>query len=260
MKIVILAQEDGFAIPTNILRLTQVPGVEILCVVSLDVKGALVNRKAMFVRGFGVFQAAKMAATLVWIRLLDRWDRLTAGRSLATPRSLRGAAMRCGADWWIAQDPNAEPFLDDLRALKPDVLVSFSAPCVFKPSLLAVPRLGCINLHCSLLPQFAGLLPSFWVLYHGAKETGATVHYMDDKIDNGAILGQTRISLSPGASMFEVIHQTKWAGGKLMAEVVRQLGEGAASPRPNPVGEGSYFSWPSVEHMREFRQRGGRLI
>lgn len=260
MRIVILAQEDGWVIPANILRLAAVPGVRLVQVVSLHVKGALVNKKSMFIDGFGYLQAGRMAAAMAWAKALDLLDRFTAGRLLSNPRSLRGAAKRCGAQWQQAGDPNTDEFLEELRRLEPDLVVSFSAPCVFKPALLGLPRLGCINLHCSLLPRFAGLLPSFWVLYHRESEAGATVHYMDDKIDNGAILGQVRVPLRPGMTMFEVIRLTKQSGGELMAEVVAQLASNTARPRPNQAVEGSYFSWPTVDQMREFRARGGRLI
>ena len=63
---------------------------------------------------------------------------------------------------------------------------------IFKKELLKIPRYGCINLHCSILPKYAGLLPSFWTIYNKEEKIGSTVHYMDDKIDNGAILGQVK--------------------------------------------------------------------
>ena len=93
----------------------------------------------------------------------------------------------------------------------------------------------------------------------GETETGATVHYMDDQIDNGAILGQVRVPLDSGMSVFELIRRTKAAGGELLVEVIRKLNQGSVETSPNRPEEGSYFSWPSVEQMREFRRRGGRF-
>ncbi len=260
MRVVVLAQEDGWVIPDNIVRLSKIPSVEIIKVVTLNTKGSLVNRKSIFLRGFGLIQAGRMAAAMVVVRVLDLVDHLTSRRFLKRPYSLRGAAERCAAGWAVISDPNASEFLVELRGLEPDLVVSFSAPCVFKSELLMVPRLGCVNLHCSLLPNYAGLLPSFWVLFEEQNESGATVHYMDDKIDNGAILGQVRVPLTPGLSMFQVIRETKSAGGIMMAECVRQLLEGTSSPIPNNAQSGSYFTWPTVEQMRAFRRQGGKLI
>jgi methionyl-tRNA formyltransferase len=130
---------------------------------------------------------------------------------------------------------------------------------VFKECLLTLPRHGCINLHCSLLPLYAGLLPSFWVLYHQEQKTGATVHYMATKIDNGGILGQEIVTIEPGSTMLDVIRKTKQVGGDLMVRVVQEIASGTVTVRENREEEGSYFGWPTIEQMREFRWKGGRL-
>jgi methionyl-tRNA formyltransferase len=82
---------------------------------------------------------------------------------------------------------------------------------------------------------------------------------MDDKIDNGAILGHVRVPIGRGMSVFELIRRTKAAGGDLLVDVIGKLARGAVEAVPNHVENGSYFSWPSVEQMREFRRRGGRF-
>ena len=97
------------------------------------------------------------------------------------------------------------------------------------------------------------------MLYHHERETGATVHYMDTRIDNGGILGQEVVPIEPGATMLEVIRRTKRVGGDLMVRVVRGIAAGTASVKENREEEGSYFSWPSIEQMRQFRRQGGRL-
>jgi methionyl-tRNA formyltransferase len=97
------------------------------------------------------------------------------------------------------------------------------------------------------------------VLYHHEPETGATVHYMDTRIDNGGILGQEVVTIEPGATMLDVIRKTKRVGGDLMVRVVQEIAAGTVSVRENRETEGSYFGWPSVEQMRQFRRQGGRL-
>ncbi|MGZ7367589.1 formyltransferase family protein, partial [Streptococcus pyogenes] len=77
-----------------------------------------------------------------------------------------------GIPFGIERDANAPAFLARLRAHAPDVIVSFSASQVFRKELLRLPAKGCINLHCSLLPHYRGLLPSFWVLFHGEPRSG----------------------------------------------------------------------------------------
>ena len=181
--------------------------------------------------------------------------------SLPVTTSLQCAAVRCGADYAVTNDPNSNEFVASIKENNIDLIVSFSAPVVFRTALLEAPTHGCINLHCSLLPRYAGLLPSFWTLYEGESVFGATVHMMDSKIDNGAILGQVSIDLSDRrSSMFSVIKATKAVGGQLMKDVVGQIAAGTVDLKPNKASDSDYRGWPDVSDMRAFRKRGGRLI
>ena len=258
-RLAVLTQEDGLVIPQNIKRLGLIGGVELVAVVRIDAPGALNNKKKLFVDGFGVCQVAKMGALVVWNSLLNFLDQLLFYR-LGFTRSLRAVSRHFDAQFRSTNNPNGAAFLDWLESLDLDLIVSFSAPTVFKQRLLETPRSGCINLHCSLLPKFAGLLPSFWALYHGNSPLGATVHRMDTRIDNGAILGQVEVPAPPSKSMFSVIQATKSAGGRLMVSVVRQFMSHSVIESENLFNEDDYYTWPSVEQIRDFRMNGGRLI
>jgi folate-dependent phosphoribosylglycinamide formyltransferase PurN len=260
MNVAILTQDDHFAIPGNIARIFGVPEAGVVLIAVVDAKGALVNRKDWIARGFGIGQTARLGFRVLLARAGDLLDRLFAYRMFSRKLSIRAVARKHRVPFLKIADPNAAEFRARLQSLKVELVVSFSAPCVFRPELLALPAYGCVNLHCSLLPRYAGLFPSFWVLYHQEKVTGATVHYMDDKIDNGAILGQTRVPIRPNATVFDLVQKTKAAGGELMVDVLRSIVRGEAKTTANLAENGSYFSWPSIEQMREFRKRGGRLI
>jgi methionyl-tRNA formyltransferase len=260
MKIAIITQEDHFVIPQNVEKILVLDDVEVVLMATIDAKGALTNRKSFFARGFGLGQAGHLGWRLMRMKCLDALDGLLAHQLPGRKRSIRAVARKHRIPFSRIADPNAAAFLKRLQGLQVDLVVSLSAPCVFGPELLAVPIHGCINLHCSLLPRFAGLLPSFWVLYHGETVTGATVHYMDSKIDNGSILGQVRVAIEPGTTLFDLIQKTKAAGGDLMVEVIRRIQSGDVEPTPNRAEEGSYFSWPTIDQMRQFRRRGGRFV
>ena len=191
--------------------------------------------------------------------MIDLIDRLFFYK-LGQMKSVQAVACYFNIKYKVLSDPNCSHFVDWLSDLDIDVIVSYSAPCVFKPRLLMVPKYGCINLHCSLLPKFAGLLPSFWTLYHNVNSLGASVHRMDDKIDNGALLSQVEVPVPKNPTMFSVINLTKKAGGLLMASVINDILAGQIEDKENFVDESEYFSWPSVEQIRDFRKNGGRLI
>lgn len=260
LRIIIITQPDSFVIPQNVQKVIDCPISEVVAVYAITSKGSLVNKKWMFLRGFGLFQAAKMAFIMAIARGLDMLDGALKYRLLGYPRSIRAVAVKNNILYSAIDNPNDKAFLESVARRTPDLIVSFSAPCVFKPALLALPPLGCINLHCSYLPKYAGLLPSFWVCFNSEKETGVTVHYMDDKIDNGGILAQEKVQINPGMSIFQLIRKTKKAGGDLMGRVLERIAAGQVEVLPNDGAGGSYFSWPTVEQMLEFRRRGGRLI
>lgn len=259
MRIVIATQEDSFVIPENIERVRAIPGVEIVKIIVIDAKGSLVNKKSFFIKGFGLRQSAKMGMLLFGNKAADRVDALTGFARLPRKYSIKAVAEKYGIPYQVLDGKARKELYFAVKAENPDLVVSFSAPTVFGPKLLALPPKGCINLHCSHLPHYAGLMPSFWTLYNEEAYTGVTVHYMDDKIDNGMILGQAKVPIDRGMSMLDLIRRTKKRGGELMVEVIQQIQNDTTNPQPNPSDHGSYNSWPTLAQLKEFRKRGGRL-
>ena len=155
---------------------------------------------------------------------------------------------------------NAASFLDELRAMNPDVIVSISASQIFRKDILALPRLGCINVHSGMLPKYRGMLPSFWVLANGEKETGVTVHYMDDKLDSGDILLQRTIPIEPHETQHTLLGKTKQAGAELVLEALDLLEQGRAERKPNDASQATYFTFPTPEDVRKFRKAGKRFF
>ena len=250
LRVIIATQDDGFVIPQMVQRVCDEPGIEVAAILALTGGGSVASQRWKFLRGFGVWQAVKLYARRLFGRFADP----------ARARTLRQVAVSRRIPFETSGAVNGAATIEKLRALEPDVIVSFSAPVVFGTVLLKVPRLGCINLHCSLLPRYAGLMPSFWVLYHGEPETGATVHEMDTQIDNGAILGQVRVPLTADDTIASVIARTKAAGLDVVLDVLRQMRHGAWSRLPNDRTHGSYHKWPTLDEIRTFRRTGGRLV
>ena len=259
VKVAVLTQEDSFTIPENIKLLGNMESIELVAVVKIDAVGSLVNKKALFINGFGLLQVGKIASLSIFNKILNAIDSFCFFK-LGFLKSLKSVAVGCGSKYKATSDPNEKSNIDWLAKENIDLVISFSAPCVFKSELLKLPKFGCINLHCSLLPKYAGLLPSFWALYDKADTLGATVHKMDDKIDNGAILGQVVIPRPSEPSMFNVIKDTKRAGGHLMVTEVNDILGGNVKAQPNHVQTENYHSWPTIDEMKAFRRNGGRLI
>lgn len=182
------------------------------------------------------------------------------GSKLAGRRhSVKGLARSSGIPLLTPEDVNSTEFLDALRALDPDLVISVSCPQIFGKDLLELPRRGCINVHSALLPHYRGVLPTFWVLANGERTTGVTVHQMTPGIDGGDILLQKRVAIAPEETLHSLMRRCKAVAADAVLETVARLRDGSVHALPNPADEGSYFSFPSREDVLRFRARGRAL-
>lgn len=177
----------------------------------------------------------------------------------AARRSVKGLARSYRTPVLEPADVNAPEFLEQLRRMEPDLIVSVSCPQVFGEELLGLPRLGCINVHSSLLPAYRGMLPTFWVLAEGETGTGVTVHYMSAGIDEGGIIAQREIPIAPDETLQTLMRASKAVAADLVLETIDRFRDGPVPGRPNPVDEGSYFSFPAREDVARFRALGRRM-
>ncbi|KAA3656641.1 MAG: hypothetical protein DWQ04_30530 [Chloroflexi bacterium] len=130
----------------------------------------------------------------------------------------------------------AEATLNSLRALSPDVICVSCFPQKLPPVLLQLPRLGCLNLHPSLLPHFRGPAPLFWTFQRGVSETGVTIHWMDEAFDTGDIALQKPLTLPDGISNQEAEQLLAKVGGDLMVDALQRLANNNLPRKPQPAG------------------------
>lgn len=258
LRVVVMTQNDRFFIPKNIEKAARV--CDMLEIVEVDSKYSLDNQKANYLKWFGPFQCAKMGFVTVGRELEKTLDRLCGYRLFHGHCSVRDVAKANGIAFRVITKSNDPDFIQHIRDLNTDLIISYSAPQIIKEELLNTPKYGIINVHGSLLPDFRGTLPSFWYLYCGEKTGGATVHYMSEKIDDGDIIEQGSVDISDCRSMFQLIRRTKELGGELMVKAIRDIQDGTVTRRKNETDKGRYFTWPTVEQAREFRAKGKRLI
>ena len=259
MNIVVICQEDNFVIPKNILKLKNIKDTKLISVIEISSKGALTNKKGLFLRGFGFLQFLKLGAKSIKGKLLDLLDFIFL-RKFKFLMSIKSVALFLNASFLKVKDINSSYIIQFLKDKDIDLVISFSAPCIFKKELLDLPKKGCINLHCSVLPEFSGLLPSFWTLYEETDFIGATIHMMDSKIDNGDILDQVKIKTPKNISIYQNIKITKEMGGDLMVSVIENIKANKIKKIENKYDEKKYRTWPSVEQMNDFRKKGGKLV
>jgi methionyl-tRNA formyltransferase len=181
-------------------------------------------------------------------------------RARLTGRSIARLAAERSIPMIPATSVNAPEYLDEVRRLAPDVIVSVAAPEIFRKEILRIPRLGCINIHSGRLPVYRGMMPTFWQMLHGEPAVTVTVHEMAEALDAGKILGTVTVPLRSQDSLDRVIRTTKEAGARLLIDVLSKIAQGRESRVPVDMSGKKYFSFPQREHVREFRKRGHRLL
>jgi methionyl-tRNA formyltransferase len=125
-----------------------------------------------------------------------------------------------------------------------DLFVAGAFPQILGPELLAIPRLGALNVHLSLLPKYRGPSPCHWALRNRESTTGVTVHYMDLGIDSGDILAQREIPIDPGESPQKLERRLAPIGAELLLDAIRQIDAGTACRVPQRHEDANYYSFP----------------
>jgi methionyl-tRNA formyltransferase len=138
-------------------------------------------------------------------------------------------------------DPNMPEIVALIQALRPDFIFSFYYRNMLKKPLLDIPARGAFNMHGSLLPQYRGRVPINWAIIKGERETGATLHVMNEKPDNGAIVDQQAIPILPNATALEVFHKATCAAEVTLDRCLPALLNGTAQLAPQDLSQGGYF-------------------
>jgi methionyl-tRNA formyltransferase len=173
--------------------------------------------------------------------------------------SVANIANRNGVPVKTRESVNETEFISYLEESGIDVLLSVSAPEVFDSAVLNAPEWGCINVHTASLPEYRGMLPTFWALYHGEDEIGVTVHTMVEEIDRGKIVRQTTFPVDSNDTLDDVITRGKRVGGGEAATALATIADGPVD-LTEMDGEGSYYSFPTADDRREFQRRGWEVL
>ena len=258
LKVIVFTQEDRFFIPKNIIKASKV--CDIIEVVNNQSKNSFDNKMSDLVRWFGFFQCAKMGMYTIGRILKGFIDKCFCYKFFGGENSIKHAAKNIKAEYRVEKDINNPEYIKHVKEINPDLIISYSAPQVVKNELLSVPKYGIINVHGALLPNYRGLLPSFWYLYNEEKLGGATVHYMSKDIDDGDIIKQGEVDISDCKTMFQLMKKTKLLGGELMVEAIKDFENETVEMTKNDATKGSYFTWPTVAQAKEFRKKRKRLV
>lgn len=147
---------------------------------------------------------------------------------------------------WEAARLAADEGLAALAALRPDLWCVACFPRRLPPAWLALPRLGGLNLHPSLLPAYRGPQPLFWQFRQGEARTGVSVHQLDAGLDTGDLVGQAAVSFPDGWREVDAERALAATGARLVLDA---LAHAPWPRRPQPGIGASYFPSPTADDL-----------
>ena len=130
--------------------------------------------------------------------------------------------------------------LERLSALKAELIVVAAYGKILPKEILDLPRLGCINVHSSLLPRYRGAAPINWAILNGETETGITIMYMAEGLDTGDIISQRAPAIDPDETVEALHDRLALLGAELLGETVAAIGAGTAQRVPQNDAESCY--------------------
>lgn len=128
-----------------------------------------------------------------------------------------------------------QEFIEEIKSLKPDVICVVAYGKILPQEILEIPKLGCINVHGSLLPQYRGAAPIQWAVINGEKITGVTTMYMDIGMDTGDMILKEETEIGENETTGELWERLSKIGAQLLIKTLEQIEKGIA-PRI-PQGE-----------------------
>jgi methionyl-tRNA formyltransferase len=160
---------------------------------------------------------------------------VTLPRNPADPpgyRPLVEVARARGIPLATPPDATGRALLDWVRAVKPDVLVSFQYPHFIPRTVRGVARRGAFNLHLSLLPRWRGRTPIPFVILSAERESGVTLHEMTDEFDSGGIVAQVKFPLAPRETATSLYDKCVGASRLLLRRAIPPITEGRVASEP----------------------------
>ena len=208
-----------------------------------------------YARTFGLKEALVLTSRAVHYKAMDLLARNNGNRFYSLPAVLR----KYRVPYSYEPDINSTDFLKKLRDWNTELIISISCPQIFKKELIGLPPKGCLNLHGSPLPDYRGIMPSFWMLANDEKEAGTTLFFVNEEIDAGDVLIQKRFPVLSEDTLDSLIANSKRIGAEMVLEGIELIEKGNPETWSLDLSKGRYFGWPKREDVERFLGHGRRF-
>lgn len=176
-------------------------------------------------------------------------DRPVGRKKVLTPPPVKAAALEHGLPVLQPEKLSKSAELDEIIALKPDLVVTAAYGQLLPNALLEAPKYGCINVHASLLPELRGGAPIHYSILQGKKETGITIMYMAEKLDAGDIISQAAVTIEEDDNTGTLHDKLSAVGADLLSKTIPAIIEGTSSRTPQDGAKATFA--PNIRRQDE---------
>jgi len=247
VKVVIITQDDPFYLPDALQKLMaraegkhEIVGVVLLSASPFGKKESFAKKALKTYQIFGLVFFIRYAVQFLYAKIFRR-------NGVAKVFESRGIPMI-----HLEGSINRPESLAKIAEYKPDLLLSIAGNEIFKQPLLDLAPKGCLNLHTALLPEYRGLMPTFWVLKNRETHTGVSVFLVDEGIDSGPLVSQVKVEIG-NSTQQQLIKQTKDIGMTCIVEAMDEMEKDTPHLMESNAENASYFGFPTREDVRAFK-------
>ncbi|MCI8460747.1 MAG: methionyl-tRNA formyltransferase [Bacilli bacterium] len=158
------------------------------------------------------------------VGVVSQPDKEVGRKRILTPTEVKKVALEHGIE--VFQPKKIREDFSDILKLEPDIIVTCAYGQIIPKEILDYPRLGCINVHGSLLPKLRGGAPIHHAIIDGEEETGITIMYMDVKMDSGDIISQKSIKIEDSDTVEILWDKLSLLGRDLLLETLPSIIDG----------------------------------
>lgn len=259
MKLLIITQEEPFYLPTGIVKLIEKEKEEILGITILPRFNQKKSKFKISKELFLLYGPKSFSIQVIEFFIFKILDLLTGLIKFKRFYSVKKIAKYFSVPIILTNNINEASYISRIKQMSPDLIISFACPQILKSEILSIPKLRCINVHGSLLPKYRGRNIGFWVLLNQEKETGVTVHYINEKIDAGEMILQEKINIMPNETVHSLYKKILPIEGDLLVKAIDLIKNNQQKTQTITVKKEDYFSDASPEDIKKFKKIGKKF-
>lgn len=163
------------------------------------------------------------------------------------PSPIKKIALSRGITIFQPENINKEESIKKIKEFNPDLILVVAYGQILSKDILNIPRMGCVNIHASLLPKYRGASPINWTIINGEEETGITFIFMNEKVDAGDIIYQQKITIFPDETYGELNKRLSNLSAGIINKLLKEIKNGKIKRIPQEKQLATYTKKMSKE-------------